>query len=280
MISLHKKAPSLIILFIGLLGCFAFKPLQTVAQGNLVVYPKRIVFDDGARYKTLTLSNSGNDTARYVIAIKQIRMTREGNLETITEPDPGQHFADQNLRFFPRSVTLAPNESQTVKIQLVKSKEMEPGEYRSHIYLKAEAEKKPQGVKDPVAKATDLSITITPIFGISLPVIIKIGESTTKINISEPSFQVSEAGPSVKFNVNRTGNMSAYGDLLINHISPSGKVTKVGILRGLAVYSPIPARQMQVPLDKTGKYDAGKLQLLISAQLPATTILAEATILL
>ena len=74
----------------------------------------------------LNLANIGRDTATYAISLVQIRMTEEGGFETITEPDEGQLFASPYLRFFPRSVTLGPNEAQTVKIQLSRAEAWSP----------------------------------------------------------------------------------------------------------------------------------------------------------
>ena len=65
------------------------------------------------------------------------------------QPDSGQQFADKYLRFFPRRVTLAPNESQMVKLQMVKTNELQPGEYRSHLYFRAVPKEQPLGESDP-----------------------------------------------------------------------------------------------------------------------------------
>jgi P pilus assembly chaperone PapD len=117
----------------------------SLAQGDLLLYPKRIVFEGSKRTQDLNLANSGKDTARYILSVVQIRMKEDGSFETITEPDPGQNFADKYFRIFPRNVVLPPNEAQTVKVQLINTGELQPGEYRSHLYVRAEAEKAPLG---------------------------------------------------------------------------------------------------------------------------------------
>ena len=77
-----------------------------MAQGNLLVTPKRVVFEGNKRSEELNLANIGKDTATYIISFIQIRMKEDGMFERITQPDPEQNFADKNLRFFPRTVTL------------------------------------------------------------------------------------------------------------------------------------------------------------------------------
>src|SRR3954451_16837434 len=76
-----------------------------IAQGNLLVTPKRLIFDATKRSAELNLVNIGKDTATYLISFTQNRMKDDGSFENISSPDPGQNFADKNLRFFPRTVT-------------------------------------------------------------------------------------------------------------------------------------------------------------------------------
>lgn len=238
------------------------------AQGNLLVTPKRVVFDGTKRSVDLNLANIGQDTATYAISLVQVRMKEDGSFETITAPDEGQYFADKNLRFFPRSVTLAPNEAQLVKVQLLRTNQLSPGEYRSHFYFRSVPKIKPLGEEDKIVDTTAISIKLTPIFGITIPAIIRIGESNTKITLSDLSLTISEdATPSLKLKFNRSGNFSSYGDLAVDHVSPQGTVTRVGAANGIAVYTPNSARYFQFNLNKDAKidYTSGKLRVTYSA---------------
>src|SRR5476651_1473462 len=75
----------------------------TKAQGNLIIMPRRVVFEGAKRTQELNLANTGKDTAKYVISVVEYRMKHDGNFELITQPDSGQNFADKNFRFFPRT---------------------------------------------------------------------------------------------------------------------------------------------------------------------------------
>ncbi len=282
MISIQKQHPTK-ALFICSFVCFLLFCSDVFAQGDLMIYPKRIVFDNTRKSQELSLSNNGTDTARYVVSVVQIRMKEDGSFEAITSPDSTQQFADQNFRFFPRSVVLAPKEAQTIKIQLVKTSELKPGEYRSHIYFRSEEKAKPLGVQEKTNAASSISISIVPIFGISIPVIIKVGESSTQVAITEKSFDVTTDAtnitkPVVSLKITRTGNMSIYGDIQIEHISPSGKKTTVGILKGVAIYSPTAARRLKIALDtsRNTNFRSGKLHITYSDQSPKAVIFAEA----
>jgi P pilus assembly chaperone PapD len=238
------------------------------SQGNLLITPRRAVFEGTKRSLDLNLANTGQDSATYSISLVQIRMKDDGGFETITEPDEGQRFADNFIRFFPRSVTLGPGEAQVVKVQLTKVNELTPGEYRSHFYFRAVPKVKPLGETEQAIDSTTISVKLIPIFGITIPVIIKVGESTAKITLSDLGFNmVNDTIPSLKMIFNRTGNMSVYGDLTVDHISTQGKITRVGIANGIAVYTPNTVRRFQFNLNKVPGVDfkTGTLRVIYSA---------------
>jgi hypothetical protein len=261
--------------FLYFFSALVFLSTGANAQGDLLLFPKRIVFEGSKKSQTLNLANSGKDTVKYHISVVQVRMKEDGGFETVSLPDSGQHFADKYFRFFPRSVLLAPNEAQSVKIQLLTTAGLEPGEYRSHIYLRAEADKKPLGEEETRKDSAAISVQLVAVFGISIPVIIRKGESTTKVNISGESFHVNEDSiPSLKITFNRTGNMSSYGDISVDHISPQGKSTRVATAKGVALYTPNPARHFNLMLDKTAgiDYRQGKLYIAYTTQPDAKSV--------
>jgi len=252
----------------GLITLSVFSSVETKAQGNLLISPRRLVFDGDKKTQELNLANTGKDTAKYLISIVEIRMKEDGAFEEIKEPDPGQNFASKYLRFFPRSVTLAPNEAQTVKVQLTKANELQPGEYRSHIYFRAIPNAAPLG-DNAAAKDSGISVRLTPVFGITIPVLIRSGESNTQIQLSDIAFKmVSDTVPHISLALKRTGNMSAYGDIIVEYISTKGTVTEVGMARGVAIYTPNALRRFQFDLNKnTGvNFNDGKLHVTYVSQ--------------
>ncbi len=266
-----------------LLICTSCLPAQLMAQGNLLITPKRIVFEGNKKSDEINLANIGKDSATYVISVIQIKMNDDGTFEKITQPEPGQHFADKNIRFFPRSVTLAPNEAQTVKVQIVKTNDMAPGEYRSHLYFRANPAPKPLGEEVVNEKDSVLSVRLIPVFGVSIPIIIRRGASNASVYISKLSMEYKEEKTAaVNITFNRNGNMSVYGDVLVNHISPQGKVTLVGVVKGMAVYAPNAVRRFHLVLDKTApvNYHEGKLKVVYSDQSSKPITLADAEIVL
>jgi len=260
---------TVVLLCCGLFLLLAGNPECADAQGNLLVTPRRIMFENTTRVQELNLANIGKDTARYIVSIMEIRMNEDGSFEQIKMPDTGQQFASKNLRIYPRSVTIAPGESQLVKVQLIRAETLLPGEYRSHIYVRAVPVEKPLGDKDDGRDTGEISVKLTAIFGISIPALVRIGENDTRITLSDPTFtKVDGKAPRLAVTLLRSGKMSSYGDLTVECITPVGKVSQVGMVKGLAVYTPNSRRRFQLDLSTLPDVDyaAAKLRIVYKTQ--------------
>lgn len=282
----EPPAFSRVIYFIsGFILFSVFSSATAIAQGDLMIFPKRVVFDGPKRSYDLNLANTGKDTAMYNISIINYRMKEDGSFEEITEPGAGENFAADYLRLFPRSVALAPNEAQVVKIQLNRTNQLATGEYRSYVYFRSVPTEKPLGEKESTPnKDSTISVQLIPVFGISIPVIIRVGESTAKVTLSDCSLEIENNIPRLKMTLNRSGNMSVYGDIAVNYITSRGKITRVGLVRGLAVYTPNAIRRIQLLLDKPGgdiDYRSGKLHIVYTTPADSKSAkLAEAELVL
>ncbi len=244
------------------------------AQGDLMIMPKRLVFDGSQRSQEINLANTGSDSATYAISIVQYKMTESGNFEEVTEPEEGQRFATDFLRYYPRQVVLGPNEAQTVRLQLTRTGNLEQGEYRSHVYFRAVEEQTALGEEDQ-NEAEGISINIKTVFGISIPVIIREGQSTTAIEISGLELNRDPENPVLSLVFNRTGNMSVYGELSVQHISPEGLKTEIGKVKGLAVYTPNTKRDFAFKLQNTEMVDLIKGKLNITYKTEEGKVLGE-----
>ncbi len=255
----------------GLILLQVFFPFNTRAQGNLLITPKRVVFEGNKRSMDLNLANIGDDTATYAISLIQIKMTEEGGFETVTEPEEGQRFASPYMRYFPRTVTLGPSEAQTVKIQLSRSGGLEPGEYRSHLYFRAVPKEKPLGEEEEViSDPSSISVKLTPIFGITIPAIIRVGQASASVTVTEPQLKSGDdAEPRLAIVFNRSGNYSVYGDLAVDHVSLQGTMTRVGIANGVAVYTPNTRRRFEFNLINTEGLDLKSGRLIITFSAPS-----------
>ncbi len=238
-----------ILLVLTFLGCISF---ETFAQGGLLITPNRVTFEGRKQKEQLNLINTGKETATYSVSFVQRRMNEDGSFEIITEPDSGQMFADPYLRIYPRRVTLNPGEAQVVMLQCKRRSDMRDGEYRSHLYFRTEKNDKPLASGDHLKDSMAFSVQLTPIFGMTIPIIIRSGEVNAKSSLGNLKLETDEnENPYLTFILNREGNISVYGNLIVDYVPVKGKPFQIGAINGVAVYTNISKRYVAVKLNKT-----------------------------
>lgn len=262
--------------FLALTGIMLM-PLWASAQGNLLVTPRRIVFEGNQSSQEINLANTGQDTSIYSVSFVQYQMNEDGSFTEIETPAEGQKFADKFLRYFPRTVALAPGEAQMVRMQLRRSPDLTDGEYRSHLYFRAVPQEQPLGLDDQLTDTTAIGIRITPIFGITIPVIIRTGDLEASVSIDNMQLEpLTDSTAMLHLTFNREGNRSVFGDITVDYNPANGKTVQVGLVRGVAVYTPNERRDFKMELKNPTGFKDGKLVVkYTSAEENDKNILAE-----
>ncbi len=272
-----NKAPlasRLAILSLCLAALLLFQPSTTArAQsiGDLGVSPTRVVLVGRTRTAEVLLLNRGTQTATYRISVINMRMTETGKFETIEQTESDQMFADKLIRYAPRQVTLDPGAAQTVRIMVRKPRDLQPGEYRSHLYFRAVP---PPGAGRSVELADSgqgIQIKLTVIPGVTIPVIIRHGAVSAQATLSEINVIDLDTpeGPKLSLRINRQGSQSLYGDLTVAFFVANGiKEQIVARANKLAVYTPNSSRLLALPLrlPDGASMSNGRLQVIYRAR--------------
>ena len=272
-----NKAPlasRLAILSLCLAALLLFQPSTTArAQsiGDLGVSPTRVVLVGRTRTAEVLLLNRGTQTATYRISVINMRMTETGKFETIEQTESDQMFADKLIRYAPRQVTLDPGAAQTVRIMVRKPRDLQPGEYRSHLYFRAVP---PPGAGRSVELADSgqgIQIKLTVIPGVTIPIIIRHGAVSAQATLSEINVIDLDTpeGPKLSLRINRQGSQSLYGDLTVAFFAANGiKEQIVARANKLAVYTPNSSRLLALPLrlPDGASMSNGRLQVIYRAR--------------
>lgn len=239
------------LLFAAIACSLLFPGRKAAAQGvgDLLIAPTRLVFDGAKRTAEVNLINIGDKQATYRISLIHERMNDDGKLEEIQASLPGEQFADDLVRFTPRQVVLDPHASQLVRVQLRLPAELAPGEYRSHMLFRAVPVPGAPSEQGGDAAPQGLSIRITPIYGVSIPVIVRSGKTSATAGLENLKFGLGTDGlPALTGRLTRDGSISVYGDLQIAFASAGGSFRPIGRLGGVAVYTPNTGRNFTVRL--------------------------------
>jgi fimbrial chaperone protein len=223
-----------------------------LAAGNLMVTPTRIVFEQRDRSAQITLVNQGDKTSSFRISFLRQNMTENGQFVPVEEGEPGL-FSDPMVRFSPRQVSLPPGQSQVIRLSLRRPGDMADGEYRSHMLFQALPEPSATDVEALTQQTTKgISIELVPIVGISIPVIVRQGELTSAITLSNARIVSADQSGSVakvSVDINRQGNSSAYGDFRAIYTPEGATPIVIAQANGVAVYANMQSRHFQMSLN-------------------------------
>ncbi|HVR90045.1 MAG TPA: molecular chaperone [Novosphingobium sp.] len=236
---------------LGALGALALALVAiappAAAQGDLLIAPTRVVMNGGSNAQVI-LSNIGATPATYRITLELRRMLPDGSLDDVAQTDANaaEAAALAMIRYAPRRITLEPGQPQSVRITARPGAELLDGEYRVHMSFRAVPDATPVAptTADP-APVTGLQIKLTPIYGITIPVIVRKGQLDASATIASPQVLREGTGASLNLALTRSGARSVYGEI---RAIPRGAREPVFLVRGIAIYPELTARTLSLPL--------------------------------
>lgn len=235
------------------LGTIAAATVATpaVAQGDLLVAPTRVVLNGGGNAEVV-LSNIGSQPATYRIGVELRRMEADGNFADVTEAEANatEKAALEMLRYAPRRITLLPGQPQSIRLSARPAPELPDGEYRVHMSFRAVPPALSPEAAQEQAAAGQLSIRLTPIYGITIPVFIRKGRLEAGATITNPRLVRTATNTVLELDMRRTGQRSVFGEILGKRGSE-----QVFQIKGIAIYPEVEGRTVKIPLsaDQLGK---------------------------
>lgn len=258
------------IFYLALALSLCVPHISMARNAELLLSPTRLVLEEGNRFATVTVRNSGDGVGRYKIDLVDTVMNENGGIKIREDGSKDEFSAMDMLSLSPRSITLKPDESQTVRILVKPKSDLADGEYRSHLQVKMTESDLDLGTNKPSNEGT--SITLKPKMTTVIPVIIRKGKTDYKVAIEEAKLGVSGGDgkqiPEVRLAFSYSGNRSVLGDIKVTHTAPDGKATQLVFFRGIAIYRGVTKRTQNVALDVPQGLDIqkGKLHVAFMSQ--------------
>lgn len=273
LVSALRRAAGAVVL-LGLMA--SVSPAR--AQGDLLVAPTRVIIN-GAGNAEVVLSNIGDKPATYRISLELRRMEESGDFSEVDETaaTESERAARDMVRFAPRRVTLLPGQPQAVRLSVRPPEGLPDGEYRVHMSFRAiPAAQLAETAEEAAIPASGVSIKLTPIYGITIPVFVRQGRLEAQAAIAGARLVRSEKQSLLEVDMTRTGKRSVYGEL----IGRNSRGEVVFSLRGIAIYPEVDRRKVHVRLNSE---QIGKIQGPLKLEyrdLPENggALLAEATV--
>ena len=249
---MHRSLSSLIAIAAAAPALALSTPAQA-GVGDLLVAPTRIVLD-GRKGAEVILNNIGEEPATYRISIEFRRMTEDGSLVDVTDPTAEDKTAEDMIVYAPRRVTLVPHQPQSIRIAARAPQGLPDGEYRVHMLFRAIP---PANPVVPASVSTGdtphgLHFQLIPVYGVTIPVIVRLGNLEAKAAIANVRLDKSSGKPVVDLDLSRSGTRSTFGEVRI--LKPGIK-NPIAIQRAVAVYKEIGVRHLSVPVDESFQGD-------------------------
>ena len=212
--------------------------------GDLLVAPTRIVLD-GRRGTEVILINIGDDVATYRISVELRRMTPDGRLVDVAAPNSTEQAAHDMILYAPRRVTLPPNQPQAIRLSARAPQGLADGEYRVHLLFRAIPAPRaiaPAGGQ----KVEGVAFQLTPIYGVTIPVIVRLGNLEAKAGLANIRKVINDGKPAIALDISRAGDRSTFGEV---RVLKAGVTDPIALVRGVAVYTELGQRSVIVPID-------------------------------
>ncbi len=241
------------------------------AQG-VAVFPSRVVLDGRTRAATAFVSNRSDQAETYRVSLAYLEMAEDGAL--VRADSLGQavgDFAAQVLQYSPRRMVIPAGGSQTLRLLVRRPAglDVENREFRAHLSiisvpdiprLEEVAETLPQLDENTFIARAQASVETL------VPVVVRFGRPDASIELGDVSLVsgLEDGGPALEFVLERAGDRSVYGDLLVDHVADGGERTNLHTGRGVAIYANRPRRIFRVDLDGHPDLDPRRGRFVIS----------------
>lgn len=218
-------------------------PAAYAGVGDLLVAPTRVVLN-GRRGTEVILNNIGEDVATYRITAELRRMGPDGKLADVTEPNAKEKTAQEMVLFAPRKVVLPPNQPQAIRLSARAPEGLPDGEYRVHMLFRAIPA--PQSAVAEPKKVEGVAFQLRPIYGVTIPVIVRLGNLEAKAALSNVRKVEDNGKPAIALDISRTGDRSTFGEV---RVFKAGVADPIAMVAGIAVYTEIGQRSVVIPID-------------------------------
>ena len=219
-----------------------FSPPAKAGVGDLLVAPTRIVLD-GRRGTEIILNNIGDDVATYRISVELRRMTPDGRLVDVEMPSTAEKAAQEMILYAPRRITLPPRQPQSIRLSARAPEGLPDGEYRVHMLFRAVPPPRPAAAPQ---KMEGVAFQLTPIYGVTIPVIVRLGNLEAKAGLANVRKVVEDGKPAIALDISRSGDRSTYGEV---RVLKAGVADPIALVRGVAVYTELGQRSVTIPID-------------------------------
>jgi len=223
----------------------SLSPASARADAVLFIYPTLVMFEENQRSAEVTLANRGDQTGTFEMSWSDLTMTSGGGL--VKHEGQAPWSVQPYVRYSPRRVTLAPSESQIIKIALRPGQNIPAGEYYSHFrVLTLNSENLSPENPDADEPGAAAAVAIEARTAVAIPIIWRNSPTTSSASIE--SVRMDRDANRLTVDVRRHGQLSVRGYLHVFETAPDGTRSFLAETVPLVIYPSLDARTTAIEL--------------------------------
>jgi len=206
--------------------------LPTQVFATLTLSQNRIYFGPNDRANAVQLRNTGGFAIQYKTSMHLVKMTEQGQIVKIEELD---NSAIEMMRFSPKRGVVPAGGKQVIRFSIRRPRGLEDGEYRAVL-----------SIGTSIASDKPEDVTLKSTLAYNMPVIIRHGDTEAQTKLENLQLVSLDQHPHVSLTQTLSGNRSLYGNYTVTN--KNGDI--LGLLNGVAIYTPLSQRQVLIPLNE------------------------------
>ena len=252
-----------LLIAIAIACCASFSHAQ---KASLILHPTQLFLSEDERNQSVRVINNGDATGVFEVSWVDYVMKPDGGFEEWREENPAEWSLQDKVRYSPRRVTLAPGESQNIKIMIKRKVDAPASEYYSHLKVIIATANLDEEVEEEITPNAT-SIEVKTRSGISVPVIWRNPKVDPKASM--PTANFTWPNETLNLQLNRESGVSTRGYIHVMRNSANGK----SIIEPIhtVIYPSVDHRQVNIPLASNGVKKGDTLYIVYSEAQDSTS---------
>lgn len=206
-------------------------------NANITLSKNRLFFAENERADAVQLRNSGGRPMQFNTSLRLVQMNEQGGIVKVKELD---NSAISMLRFSPKRGVVEPGGKQVIRFSVRRPRDLDDGEYRAVL-----------SITTSIATDKPEAVTLNSRLAYNMPVIVRHGDTQATTELINSRVVYFNNTPQLELWQTREGNRSLYGNFSVTNQDGD----QVGLLNGVAVYTPLDKRKVLIPLNKANPDD-------------------------
>lgn len=205
--------------------------ISTNASANITLSKNRLFFAENERSDAVQLRNSGGSPMQFSTKLHLVEMDEQGGIIRVKELD---NSAVSMLKFSPKRGVVEPGGKQVIRFSVRRPRNLDDGEYRAVL-----------SITTSIATDKPEAVTLNSQLSYNMPIIVRHGDTSAKTELVNSRIVYFNDTPQLEVWQTLEGNRSLFGNFSVTN----DEGDQVGLLNGVAVYTPLNKRKVLIPLN-------------------------------